>query len=75
MKAYAPQIHAVVRAIQRESRFRDKPVGPMGFHIRLKKPEWASVVETTCGGQLDAFVVTNKQDQSILSELMRKNNW
>ncbi|KAL1303210.1 hypothetical protein AAFC00_006629 [Neodothiora populina] len=72
-KAYNPQTIAVVRAIQSERRFRDKPVGPMGFHIQLKKPEWASIIERTVGGNMDAFVVTNKQDQTILSEIMKRN--
>jgi chromosome segregation ATPase len=74
MKAFSPQVHAVVRAIRNDTRFRDVPVGPMGFHVQLKKPEWASIIETTVGGNMDAFIVTNKQDQALLSSIMKKCN-
>jgi len=74
-RAFPPAIHNVRRAIQNDNRFRDKPVGPMGMYISLKKPEWSTAIERTLGGSGDAFVVTNKQDQSILSEIMRRNNW
>lgn len=73
--AFPRQIHNVIRAIKSETRFRDQVVGPMGFHVKLKKPEWAGIIETTCGGSLDAFVVTNKHDQGILSEIMRRQSW
>lgn len=70
MRAFGPHIHRLVKAIQNDNRFQTKPVGPMGFHVRLKKPEWASIIEVTLGNALDTFIVTTKSDQRILSELM-----
>lgn len=75
MSAFPRQIHDVVRAINSETRWRDKPVGPMGNHVRLLKQEWGSIIETTFGGQMNAFVVTNKQDHQLLSQIMRSKNW
>lgn len=75
MSAFPNQIHDVVRAINSERRWRDKPVGPMGNHVRLLKQEWGSIIETTFGGQLNAFVVTNKQDHQLLMTIMRAKNW
>jgi chromosome segregation ATPase len=65
----------LLRAIEEERRFRETPVGPMGRHVKLLKPEWSSILESSFGASLNAFVVTSKADQTILSELMRKMNW
>jgi chromosome segregation ATPase len=44
----------------------------MGRHIRIKKPEWTSQIERTLGGNLEAFVVTCKEDQALLSDMMKR---
>ena len=75
MAAFQHNVPNLLRAIQNEGRFREKPVGPMAMHIRLRKPEWSSIVESWLGGVLESFVVTSKYDQGILSELMRRMNW
>jgi chromosome segregation ATPase len=46
----------------------------MGRHVKLLKPEWSSILETSFGASLNAFVVKSQSDQSILSELMRRMN-
>ena len=69
---FHPKLDNLLSAIQRDSRFTQKPVGPMGRHIRLLKPEWSSILEKTFGGNLSGFVVTNKRDQELLSENMRR---
>ena len=74
-RAYPPPIHNVLRQIKNERGFIQPPVGPMGMHVRLLKPEWASIIETTCGGQLNAFVVQNNQDLKLLSRILRQQNW
>ncbi|PSK54037.1 hypothetical protein B9Z65_7843 [Elsinoe australis] len=74
VKAYNPNTSNLLRAVQNERRFKDRPVGPLGLHVKLLKPEWSSVVETTFGQVLESFVVTNSQDQSILRELQQRNN-
>lgn len=62
----------LVKAINEETRWRKKPVGPMGLHVKLKKQEWSSQIERTFGGVLESFVVTNKQDQTLLSQIMQR---
>ncbi|OCK84901.1 putative DNA repair protein Rad18 [Lepidopterella palustris CBS 459.81] len=69
---YDSNLPNLLRAIQNEQRFRVPPVGPMGRHVQLLKPEWSSILEKQFGGSLNAFVVTSKADQNLLSELMRK---
>ncbi|OCL01941.1 putative DNA repair protein Rad18 [Glonium stellatum] len=70
--AYHPNLSKLLNAIQNERRFKHQPVGPMGRHIRLLKPEWSSILERQFGSALNAFVVTNKTDQGLLSDLMQK---
>lgn len=75
LSAYHNSIHNLLRAIEHETRWRTKPVGPLGEHIRLLKPEWSSIIETVLGGTLNAFVVDNKADQTLLSSIMKRVQW
>jgi hypothetical protein len=70
MRAYPPGLSNLFKAIQSEKRFREKPVGPLGRHVALLKPEWSSVLESTSGSLLNAFAVTSKSDETLLSNLM-----
>jgi chromosome segregation ATPase len=69
---YHNNLSKLLRAIENERRFRETPVGPMGRHVRLLKPEWSSILEKQAGQSLNSFVVTNKADESILSNLMKQ---
>ena len=71
-RAYHRNLPNLLRAIERESGFKERPVGPFGRHIRLLKPEWSSILERSLGGILDSFAVTSKHDQSILANLMKR---
>jgi chromosome segregation ATPase len=73
-RAYPVQLDKLLRAIQNESRFREKPVGPLGRHIALLKPEWSSILESTSGNMLDGFAVTSKQDNDLLKDLMAQTS-
>jgi chromosome segregation ATPase len=68
-------LEKLLRAIETESRFREKPVGPMGRHVKLLRSEWGFILEKQFGSSLNAFVVTSRADQSTLSGLMRRCNW
>jgi chromosome segregation ATPase len=74
-EAYSPRLKALLSAIERETRFREKPVGPLGRYIRLLKGEWADILEKQAGGALNAFAVSHKADQGVLSDLMRRSNY
>ena len=64
----------LVKAVDSETRWRKKPVGPMGLHVKLNDQKWSSQIETTFGGVLDSFVCTNKEDQVTLSKIMKRVN-
>ncbi|TIA56811.1 DNA repair protein [Aureobasidium pullulans] len=73
-RAFAPPIHNVLRQIRNERGFSKEPIGPMGMYVRLLQPEWGSIIESTCGGQLDAFVVATHHDKVLLSRILRQQN-
>ncbi|KAK5125122.1 hypothetical protein LTR85_000798 [Meristemomyces frigidus] len=70
--SYRGNMEQLVQAVDRETRWRQKPVGPMGKHVRLQQPNWGPLIEKMFGAALDAFVVTNGQDQKMLNDLMRR---
>ncbi|OAP58641.1 hypothetical protein AYL99_07731 [Fonsecaea erecta] len=70
--AFHPKIHELLRALHAEKGFRDPPVGPLGKHIKLLKPEWSSILEKTFGKSLAAFIVSNKEDEHLLTSIMRQ---
>ncbi|KAG5989423.1 hypothetical protein E4U52_005566 [Claviceps spartinae] len=66
-------ISQLAKAIASDTGFDSKPLGPLGVHIRLLKPEWSGILEKTLGEALNAFVVTSKKDQSRLSGFIRRS--
>ncbi|KAJ6111608.1 hypothetical protein N7523_007669 [Penicillium sp. IBT 18751x] len=71
---FPDRMPALLKAIQQEGSFTSKPIGPIGAHITLLKPKWSSILENSFGGTLSSFIVSNKRDMSILSNLMMKVN-
>jgi chromosome segregation ATPase len=74
-QAYSPRLPALLKAIEQDGRFKEKPVGPLGRYVKLLQPKWADILEQSSGGALNAFAVTTKGDQVILSDLMRRSNY
>lgn len=72
--AFAPNTENLLRAIEREMRWEQKPIGPLGKHVKLKKAEWSSIIERMFGNSLNGFVVCSRRDANLLAELKRKNN-
>lgn len=72
--AYPPNMEHLVTAVDHESRWRYKPVGPMGSYVRLhaEKTKWCSLIEKTLAQTLNAFVVTNAEDQRMLRAIMKR---
>ncbi|XRM43323.1 Structural maintenance of chromosomes protein 6 [Aspergillus tubingensis] len=64
----------LLRAIEQERSFTNRPVGPLGHYVRLLKPEWSSILENAFGTTLNSFVVTSPRDSKILFQIMRRVN-
>lgn len=50
-----------------------KPIGPFGLYLELKRPEYASIIETLLKDTLNSFGVENVQDQRLLLGILKKN--
>lgn len=72
---FPEKMPALLRAIQQERSFTTRPVGPIGHHVTLLKPKWASIIENTLGNSLSSFVVKSHGDQKILSNIMKRVGW
>ena len=72
--AYGPNVQRLLSAIRANTDFIEKPVGPIGQHVRLLKPMWSSILEKQFGGMLDTFIVTSKADQNRLRQLMQSHS-
>lgn len=69
---FGPTLSNVLRAVANETRFQEKPIGPIGLHVTLLRPEWSSIIEKVFGGSLNSFVVTSKQDQKLMSDILQR---
>ena len=72
LEGFDQKMQQLLKAINGESRFRERPVGPIGMHVKLLKPLWSQTIETVLGNTTNAFVVTSKSDQQILAGIKRK---
>ena len=72
-RAFHPNMANLLQALQREKGFQERPIGPLGKHVQLLKPEWSQILEKVFGGSLNGFIVTSKRDEHLLSNVMRRN--
>ncbi|KAI5776837.1 P-loop containing nucleoside triphosphate hydrolase protein [Geopyxis carbonaria] len=72
MAAFDPKIPALLRAIDQQQGWIQKPIGPCGKYITLRKQNWMSVVERFFGGTLVSFIVTNHQDGELLQKVISR---
>ncbi|XP_055741192.1 structural maintenance of chromosomes protein 6-like isoform X4 [Salvelinus fontinalis] len=66
-----PALLAAIEDADRKGQFRKKPVGPLGYCIRLKDYEQALAVEKCLGSLMVAFTCDNHEDEKLLQGLMR----
>lgn len=69
---YERKVPELLRMIERETRFQNKPVGPLGAYVQLLKPEWSSILEKTFGNILNAFIVQSMAEQKLLQSFMNR---
>lgn len=71
--AYGNNVVNFLRAIEQERSWRDKPIGPIGTHVKLKDQRYAALLESYFSQTLNAFIVTNEQDRMLLTKLHRQH--
>lgn len=72
LAGFDAQLPRVLNQLRNDNGFREKPIGPLGMHIKLLKPEWSDILESTLSTVLSSFIVTSKSDQMRLSSRCRQ---
>jgi chromosome segregation ATPase len=72
MAGFDRKMPQLIQKIRNDGGFREKPIGPIGLHIRLLNPRWSKLLEQVLGSSLNGFVVTSKADQTRLSNILRQ---
>ncbi|KAK0101479.1 Structural maintenance of chromosomes protein 6 [Cadophora gregata] len=72
MAGFDKNMPTLLRAIQADRAFREKPIGPLGLHIQLLQPKWSNVIESTLGNALNGFIVTSKADSLRLKDHLKR---
>lgn len=72
LAAYHKNMPRLLKAIDGDKRFQQKPIGPLGTVVHLHKPEWGAILESYFGNNLNGFVVFSKADMNVLADLMRR---
>lgn len=76
LSVYHSNMPSVLDEIERQkSRFQEKPIGPLGASVKIKKEEWASICEVLFGKLLNGFLVSSHRDQITLREILKKKDW
>lgn len=67
---YGPWMPQVLGMIQSTRWVGEKPIGPLGMHVKLKDKKWARVLRVGIGNFLGGFAVTNHQDRLTLKKIL-----
>ena len=70
--AFHRNMGALLKAIHHETGFQERPIGPLGKHVKLLAPEWSAILETVFGKSLAGFIVTSKRDENLLRGILRR---
>jgi chromosome segregation ATPase len=69
--AFGNDIPRVLAMIEKHRWVGDKPIGPLGLHVKVKEPEkWAEVLRRTLFPVLTAFAVTDARDRDALKKIL-----
>jgi chromosome segregation ATPase len=72
MAGYDRNIPRLLNIIRDDNGFREKPIGPIGLHIKLLDQKWSNILEKQMGNLLNGFIVTSKPDQVRLAGMLRQ---
>ncbi|KAF7288674.1 p-loop containing nucleoside triphosphate hydrolase protein [Mycena chlorophos] len=72
--AYGNNIQQVVQRIEQTRWHGMKPIGPLGVHVKLLKPEYGDFLRLQLGQQLTSFAVTDSRDQGTLKKMLADAN-
>ncbi|XP_026286180.1 structural maintenance of chromosomes protein 6-like [Frankliniella occidentalis] len=75
LSLFGPYMPELVRQIELCTKFRKKPVGPLGIYVKVTDSKWTLAVECAMKSRLSAFVVEHtedKHDSNLLNNLIER---
>lgn len=71
--AFGLTIKSLLKAIEEETGWHKKPIGPIGCFVSVKEEysRWADLINAFLQRALDSFVVSDEHDRRLLNNLMR----
>lgn len=72
LRKYGDHMVKIVDKIEeahKQGRFIKKPIGPMGYYVRLSNPEVAKALEVHLARTAHAFVCDNAKDRAVLTSI------
>ncbi|MBN3310633.1 SMC6 protein, partial [Amia calva] len=68
-----PGLLAAIDDAHRKGQFKEKPIGPLGFCIRLRDPKLALAIESCLKALMNSFCCDNYRDEKILQAIMSRH--
>lgn len=65
-----PRLLSDIESLYKKSKFSMMPLGPIGNHVEILDGKYRNVVEDSLSNVLNAFLVDNAQDSSVLRNLI-----
>ncbi|KAI0912422.1 hypothetical protein F4823DRAFT_199561 [Ustulina deusta] len=61
--AFDHRIRQLLKLIEDDGGFAEKPIGPLGTYVQLTKTQWMPILDKYLGPSLSGFIVESKSDQ------------
>ncbi|KAI8627546.1 P-loop containing nucleoside triphosphate hydrolase protein [Xylariaceae sp. FL1651] len=63
LDSFDKQVRQLLKLIDNDDGFAQKPIGPVGTYVQLTKAQWMPILERFLGQTLSGFIVGSKADQ------------
>ncbi|KAI0414596.1 P-loop containing nucleoside triphosphate hydrolase protein [Xylaria grammica] len=70
LDAFDHRVRQLLKLIEDDHGFAQKPIGPLGTYVQLVKTQWMPILDKFLGGSLNGFIVESKPDQVRLMNHM-----
>lgn len=74
LNKFGKNMRSLLQEIERQQWSGRKPVGPFGRYIKVKDPQWVSLLQAQIGRHMYSFVVENSADKFKLLNMLKQSN-
>ncbi|KDQ21431.1 hypothetical protein BOTBODRAFT_168698 [Botryobasidium botryosum FD-172 SS1] len=72
LASFGNNVQRVIDIIQNESWFGERPVGPLGLYVDVKKRDWADLMRKAIGNSMSAYGITDPRDNAKLRNILNQ---